>query len=97
MPKKRNSPQTPSSPPVPLEWGGLVIHPAGERFLSPWLKEITANLRTGKLSGQEACSRYCQLKSNWADFLPRARNLNAEQSMSYEFMYCLIFGRIHLT
>ena len=41
--------------------------------------------------------RYCQLKSNWPDFLPRARNLNAEQSMSYEFVYCLIFGQIHLT
>jgi len=40
---------------------------------------------------------YCQLKSNWPDFLPRARNLNAEQSMSYEFVYCLIFGQIHLT
>ncbi len=40
---------------------------------------------------------YCQLKSNWADFLPRASNLNAEQSMSYEFVYCLIFGQIHLT
>jgi len=40
---------------------------------------------------------YCQLKSNWADFLPRARNLNAEQSMSYEFVYGLIFGQIHLS
>ncbi len=40
---------------------------------------------------------YCQLKSNWADFLPRASNLNAEQSMSYEFVYGLIFGQIHLT
>jgi formate hydrogenlyase subunit 3/multisubunit Na+/H+ antiporter MnhD subunit len=29
---------------------------------------------------------YCQLKSNRADFLPRARNLNVEQSMSYEFV-----------
>lgn len=27
---------------------------------------------------------YCQLKSNRADFLSRARNLNVEQSMSYE-------------
>ena len=41
--------------------------------------------------------RYCQLKSNWADFLPRASNLNAEQSMSYEFVYCLIFVQIPLT
>jgi hypothetical protein len=40
---------------------------------------------------------YCQLKSNWADFLPRASNLNAEQSMRDEFVYCLIFGQIHLT
>jgi len=40
---------------------------------------------------------YCQLKSNWADFLPRARNLNAAQSMSYEFEYPLIFDQIHLT
>ena len=32
---------------------------------------------------------YCQLKSNRADFLPRARNLNVEQSnnqWSYEFV-----------
>jgi formate hydrogenlyase subunit 3/multisubunit Na+/H+ antiporter MnhD subunit len=29
---------------------------------------------------------YCQLKSNRADFLPRARNLNVEQSMRYEFV-----------
>lgn len=40
---------------------------------------------------------YCQLKSNWADFLPRASNPNAEQSMSYEFVLCPIFGQIHLT
>ena len=45
----------------------------------------------------EGSEGYCQLKSNWADFLPRASNLNAEQSMSYEFVYCLIFGQIHLT
>ena len=30
-------------------------------------------------------------------FLPRARNLNAKHSMSYEFMYWLIFAQIHLT
>jgi hypothetical protein len=30
-------------------------------------------------------SRYCQLKSNRADFLPRARSLNVEQSKSYQF------------
>jgi len=41
--------------------------------------------------------RYCQLKSNWADFLPRASNLNAEQSMRYEFACCPFFGQIHLT
>jgi len=40
---------------------------------------------------------YCQLKSNGADFLPRASNLNAEQSMSYEFVYRLISGQNHLT
>jgi len=40
---------------------------------------------------------YCQLKSDWADFLPRPSNLNAEQSMSYDFVYCLMFGQIHLT
>jgi hypothetical protein len=49
------------------------------------------------LAGQEAVGRYCQLQSDWADFLPRARNLNAEQSMSYEFVSCLIFIQIHLT
>jgi hypothetical protein len=40
---------------------------------------------------------YCQLKSNWADFLPLAGNLNTEQSMSYEFVYDQNFGQIHLT
>ncbi len=40
---------------------------------------------------------YCQLKSNWADFLPQASNLNAKQSMSYEFVYGLIFVQMHLT
>ena len=38
---------------------------------------------------------YCQLKSHWADFLPRASNLNAEQSMSDKFVYGLSFGQIH--
>ncbi len=46
---------------------------------------------------EELHKGYCQLKSNWADFLPRARNLNTEQSMSYAFVYALIFGQIHLT
>jgi hydrogenase-4 component B len=41
--------------------------------------------------------RYCQLKSNRADFLPRARNLNVQQSMSYEFVWGLNFVQIHLT
>jgi len=40
---------------------------------------------------------YCQLKPNWAAFLLRARNLHTEQSMSYECVYCRIFGQIHLT
>jgi hydrogenase-4 component B len=40
---------------------------------------------------------YCQLKSNRADFLPRARNLNVEQSMSYEFVDGLNFVQTHLT
>ena len=40
---------------------------------------------------------YCQLKSNRADFLPRARNQNFEQSMSYEFVWGLNFVQIHLT
>jgi hydrogenase-4 component B len=40
---------------------------------------------------------YCQLKSNRADFLPRAGNLNAEQSMSYEFVWGLNFVQIHLS
>ncbi len=42
-------------------------------------------------------NRYGQLKSNWADFLPWGSNMNAAQSMSYEFVYGLIFGQIHLT
>ena len=41
--------------------------------------------------------RYCQLKSNWADFLPWAGNMNAEQSMSYAFVYGLNFVQIRLT
>ena len=41
--------------------------------------------------------RYCQLKSKWADSLSLANNLNAEHSMSDEFVYCLIVGHIHLT
>ena len=40
---------------------------------------------------------FCQFKSNWADFLPQVSNLNAAQSISYEFAYCPIFGQIHLT
>ena len=40
---------------------------------------------------------YCQLKSNWGDFLLRASNLNAEKSMCYEFVYYLNFGQINLT
>ena len=39
----------------------------------------------------------CIRKCYWADFLPRTSNLSAEQSMSYEFVYRLIFGQIHLT
>jgi hypothetical protein len=40
---------------------------------------------------------YCQLKSNRVDFLPRARSLNVEQSMSHEFVWGLNFVQIHLT
>jgi hypothetical protein len=40
---------------------------------------------------------YCQFKSNWADFLPRAGNLNTEQLMSYEFVYGLNFIQVHGT
>ena len=49
------------------------------------------------LTPEERFARYCQLKSDWANFLPWAGNPNAEQSMSYEFVYGLIFGQIHLT
>ena len=45
----------------------------------------------------DASGRYCQLKSNWANFLPWTDNLNVEKSMSDEFVYGLIFGQIHLT
>ena len=47
--------------------------------------------------GENHTGWYCQLKSKWADFLPRAVNLNAEQSMSDEFVDYLILGQIHLT
>ena len=55
------------------------------------LVKIDLNTFECKLKG------YCQLKSNWADFLPRAGNMNAEKPMSYEFVYCLIIGQMHLT
>jgi hypothetical protein len=44
----------------------------------------------------EAWQGYCQLKSIWAAFLPRPSKMNAEQSMSDESVYGLIFGQIHL-
>jgi transposase-like protein len=50
-----------------------------------------------KFSPDYARRRYCQLKSNWADFLPWAGNMNAEQSMSYEFVFGLNFVQIRLT
>ena len=46
---------------------------------------------------EERTDKLDQFKSILAAFLPRAGNLNAEQSISYEFVYCLIFGRIQLT
>jgi len=56
------------------------------------LAELAASIYAmGYLKG------YCQLKSNRAYFLPRARNLNVEQSMSYEFVSGLNFVQIHLT
>ncbi len=59
--------------------------------------EFSAEGQAGSKISKPVSDRYCQLKPNWADFLPRASNPNAEQSMSYEFAYCLIFGQIHLT
>ena len=56
---------------------------------------MEAARRRGKHIGRPC--RYGQLKLNWADFVPRAGNMNAEISMSYEFMHGLIFGQIHLT
>ena len=52
-----------------------------------WTPAFSANADEG----------YCQLISIWADFLPWTGNLNVEQSMSDEFVYCLIFVQIHLT
>jgi hypothetical protein len=54
----------------------------------------TKNMDDSACCGQLVIG-YCQLKSNWADFLPRASNLNAEQSMSDKFVYGLSFGQIH--
>ncbi len=51
----------------------------------------------GIKQGPKQCEGYCQLKSNWADFLPRVSNLNAEQSRSDECVYGLIFGQIPLS
>jgi len=53
MPRKRISSQTLSTPQFPRELHGLVVQPAGQQFLSPWLKEVTAILRTDKRAGQE--------------------------------------------
>ncbi|GJL67722.1 MAG: hypothetical protein NPIRA06_03570 [Nitrospirales bacterium] len=55
----------------------------------------------GVIPGQNSLpgtsQRYCQLKSIWADFLPRPGNLNAEQLKNYEFINCLMFVKIQLT
>jgi len=52
-------------------------------------------IKPEKKPGNES-KRYCQLRLNWADFLPRTSNMTAEQSMSYEFVLCQIFCQIHL-
>ena len=57
-----------------------------------YINEVWTDMRPLSLR-----KRYCQLKSNWANFLPWTDNLNVEKSMSYEFEYCLNFGQIHLT
>lgn len=39
---------------------------------------------------------YHELKANWADLLPRVGNMDAEESMRFEFVYCLNFVQITL-
>ena len=66
----------------------------------PWLDPgwlVSVNDSSLRLNVNLVNRRYCQLKSNRADFLPRASNPNAEQSMSDEFAHSQIFGQIHLT
>ncbi len=60
-------------------------------------KEGAAAEGEGVSRQSEAPTRYCQVKSKWADCLPWARNLHAEQAMRDEFVSGLIFGHIHIT
>ena len=62
-----------------------------------WVTGPMVYIFFGLIVGPVGLGWYCQLKAKWADFLPRASNLNAAQSMSYQFVYCLIFVQIHLT
>ncbi len=82
-----------------LSWAGVEDRKAIDDLL--WIGKsdtVLTILRPQAENGDpEAQFWYCQLKSDWADFLPRASNLNAEQSRSYEFVYGLYFGQINLT
>ncbi len=68
MPRKRISSQTLSTPQFPREYEGLVVQPAGQRFLSKELKELAAKLQTSKLSGKTTITLL--LKGQLQDFAP---------------------------
>ena len=62
--------------------------------------DVSKHLEKGNILlsvGNDWNGGYVNLSQIWADFLPRAGNINAQKSMSYEFVYCLIFGQINLT
>jgi hypothetical protein len=56
-----------------------------------WSKSLSPFKKNDSICG------YCERTSNWADCLPRARNLTADRSLSYEFVYGLNFVQGHLT
>ncbi len=61
---------------------GVCVNVIGTNFVNyPGFREATG------ADDPKVMKRFCQLKAKWADFLPRAGNLNAAQSMSYQFVY----------
>jgi hypothetical protein len=76
---------------------GMGFSSLGPLTVDQWVSPTSFPLKLPNQVRKYVFPRYCQLKSNWADFLPQASSLNAEQSMSDEFVDCLNFGQIHFT